>query len=153
MTKIASEPLADDPRRVAALLGGEKVLGRTIRSLADMREAVERGLPKAALMRIARFITPEATGQRALMHRLVPEPTLRRRGRRLNLVGSERTERLARLTALAEAVWGDEADARSFMTSPHPMLDGKAPAEMAVTDLGAREVETILKAIAFGLPV
>jgi len=33
------------------------------------------------------------------------------------------------------------------------MLDGKTPAEMALTDLGARQVEDILASLVFGLPV
>jgi len=139
--------------RAAALMGGAKVLGRTIESLGDMRAAVEAGLPKAALTQVVKSVVSEPKAQRALMHKLVPEPTLRRLRTRLNLAGSERTERLARITALAQEVWGDEADARDFMTTPHPMLEGKTPAEMTLTDLGAREVEHILRAIAFGLPV
>jgi putative toxin-antitoxin system antitoxin component (TIGR02293 family) len=141
-----------DPSRTAALMGGKKVLGRTVESLGDMRAAVEAGLPKAVLKYVVGSLATEPRARRSLMYRLVPEPTLRRRQRRLNLVESERTERLARVTALAQEVWGDDADARAFMTTPHPMLGGKTPAEHTVTDLGAREVEHILHALAFGLP-
>jgi putative toxin-antitoxin system antitoxin component (TIGR02293 family) len=141
-----------DPSRTAALMGGKKVLGRAVESLGDMRAAVEAGLPKAVLKHVVGSLATEPRAQRTLMYRLVPEPTLRRRQRRLNLVESERTERLARVTALAQEVWGDDADARAFMTTPHPMLGGKTPAEHTVTDLGAREVEGILHALAFGLP-
>jgi len=62
-------------------------------------------------------------------------------------------QRLARVTALAQELWGNDVDARAFMTTPHPMLHDKPPAERAVTELGAREVEQILHALAFGLPV
>ena len=138
--------------RVAALMGGQKVLGRAIDSVGDMRAAVENGLPKAVLKNVVVSLLRDPRAQRVLMHKLVPEPTLRRRKSRLNLVESERTERLARITALAQEVWGEE-DARAFMTAPHPMLGGRTPAEHIVTDLGAREVEQILHALAFGLPV
>jgi putative toxin-antitoxin system antitoxin component (TIGR02293 family) len=139
--------------RTAAVMGGAKVLGRAIESTRDMRAAVEAGLPKAALKKVVGSIEREPASQRALMHKLVPEPTLRRRRYRLNLVESERTERLARITALAQDVWENAADARAFMTTPHPMLEGDTPAEHTVTDLGAREVEDILRALTFGLPV
>jgi putative toxin-antitoxin system antitoxin component (TIGR02293 family) len=118
--------------RVAALMGGPRVLGRSIESIGDLRAAVESGLPTAALKRVVRSVVRGSREQRALMHKLIPEPTLRRLGRRLNLVGSERTERLARMTAVAQFVWGDDADAREFMTTPHPMLDGKTPAEIPI---------------------
>jgi len=143
----------DDASRVAALMGGKKVLGRTVETISDLRSAVESGLPKSALKCVVAHVAREESAQRALMHKLVPEPTLRRLGRRLNLMGSERTERLARTTALAQDVWGDDDDARAFMTTPHAMLDGRTPAEMAVTDLGAREVEGILWSIAHGSPI
>jgi uncharacterized protein (DUF2384 family) len=57
------------------------------------------------------------------------------------------------VTALAQDVWCDAADARHFMMTPHPMLGGNTPAEHSLTDLGAREVEGILHSIAFGLCV
>jgi putative toxin-antitoxin system antitoxin component (TIGR02293 family) len=145
--------MTEEPARAAALMGGSKVLGRSVESINDMRAAVEAGLPKAALKRVVQSLTSDPQSQRALIHKLVPEPTFRRAGKRLNLAGSERTERLARITALAQFVWDDETDVREFMTTPHPMLDGKTPAEMAVTDLGARQVEDILSSLIFGLPV
>ena len=40
--------------------------------------------------------------QRALMHRIVPEATFKRRRERLSPAESERTERLARVVATAE---------------------------------------------------
>ncbi len=147
------QAVAESSSRTAAVMGGAKILGRAIESTRDMRVAVEAGLPKAALKKVVSVITSEPASQRALMHKLVPEPTLRRRRHRLTLVESERTERLARVTALAQDVWGSAADARAFMTTPHPMLDGDTPAEHSVTDLGAREVEAILRALALGLPV
>jgi putative toxin-antitoxin system antitoxin component (TIGR02293 family) len=145
--------MIEEPARAAALMGGAKVLGRSVESIGDMRAAVEAGLPKIALKRVVESLISDPRGQRALMHKLVPEPTLRRSGRRLNLAGSERTERLARITALAQFAWDDETDVREFMTTPHPMLDGKTPAEMAATDLGARQVEDILASLIYGLPV
>jgi putative toxin-antitoxin system antitoxin component (TIGR02293 family) len=142
-----------EPAHTAALMGGPRILGRSIRSIGDMRAVVQAGLPKAALRSVVKSVTREPRAQRFLMHKLVPEPTLRRRRNRLNLIESERTERLARVAALARDVWGDAEDARHFMMTPHPMLDGNTPAEHTLTDLGAREVEEILRAIAFGLPV
>ena len=145
--------MIEEPARAAALMGGSRILGRPVETIGDMRAAVEAGLPKAALKRVVQSLISDPRGQRALMHKLVPEPTLRRTGARLNLAGSERTERLARITALAQLVWDDETDAREFMTTPHPMLEGKTPAEMAVTDLGGRQVENILVSMIYGLPV
>ncbi len=46
---------------------------------------------------------------------------------------------------------GTEAEARAFMTTPHPELDGRSPLDAAKTDLGARRAEQILNALEFGL--
>jgi len=67
-------------------------------------DAVERGLPKATLRHVARRVFSDAGEQRAMMHRIVPEATYKRRRERLSPAESERTERLARVVAMAEEV-------------------------------------------------
>jgi putative toxin-antitoxin system antitoxin component (TIGR02293 family) len=55
--------------------------------------------------------------------------------------------------AHAESVWEDHADAQRFMTTPHPLLEGRTPIDVAATDLGARRVEDVLAAAEYALPV
>jgi putative toxin-antitoxin system antitoxin component (TIGR02293 family) len=64
---------------------------------------------------------------------------------------SERTERVARLFVHACRALGTEAEARAFMTTPHPALEGRSPVEAGRTDLGARRVERLLTALEYGL--
>ncbi len=113
-----------------------------------------RGLPKSALAKLAqRICGGDARAQRALMLQVVPEATLRRRGRHLAPRESERTERLARVATLAEDVLGALEDARAFLRTPHGRLGGRRPLDAALTELGARQVEEILRSIEHGLPV
>jgi putative toxin-antitoxin system antitoxin component (TIGR02293 family) len=49
-------------------------------------------------------------------------------------------------------VWDDEADAREFLNTPHPLLDERAPLDVAMTELGARRVEELLWQLFYGLP-
>jgi len=86
------------------------------------------------------------------MNRIVPEATFKRRRDRLSAAESERTERIARVVANAEHVWGDRVDARRFLTTAHPALRGRSPLDTAMTELGARQVEEILGKIFHGLP-
>lgn len=137
---------------IADVLGGQHILGRRLVSLAALNDAVAEGLPKAALRETVRRIFPSALEQKQLMNRIVPEATFKRRRDRLSAVESERTERIARIVANAEYVWGDRADARRFVTAPHPALRGKSPIDAAMTELGARQVEEILGKIFHGLP-
>jgi putative toxin-antitoxin system antitoxin component (TIGR02293 family) len=140
------------PQLIAAVLGGPRILGRRVRSVLDLAEAVEEGLPKAALRNTAARIVPDAAGRRELIYRIVPEATYKRRRDRLSPAESERTERLARVIATAEYAWDAAEDTYRFLTTPHPQLGGKTPMAAALTELGARQVEQILEKILFGLP-
>ena len=143
--------MAYDVREVVEALGGERVIGARIRSLDELRAMIERGLPKHTLVHLTKIIYRDSPRQRRLRDAIVPEATFRRRVR-LSHSESERTERLARIAALAKRIWGEEERARSFLTSPHPLLGGRTPAEAAASELGARQVEDILAAIEYGLP-
>src|ERR1700691_2171413 len=104
----------------------------------------EQGLPKATLRIVVQHVFPDAAEQRAMMHRIVPEATYKRRRERLSPAESERTERLARVVAMAEDVWQDREHARRFLTTPHAEMGGKTPVDAALTELGARQVEEIM---------
>ena len=138
--------------KIVDVLGGETVFGRHLGSMLELRQAVIAGLPKRAVTHVAGAVAATPKQRRAVIHRIVPEATYKRRRDRLSLSESEKTERLARLAAAAFEVWG-EADGRAFLSNPHPMLGGETPLDAAATDLGAREVESILRAIEAGLPV
>jgi putative toxin-antitoxin system antitoxin component (TIGR02293 family) len=137
---------------IADVLGGQHVLGRRVGSLAALNDAVAEGLPKAALRQIASRVFIGKMEQRQLMNRIVPEATFKRRRDRLSAAESERTERIARVVANAEHVWGDRVDARRFLTTAHPALRGRSPLDTAMTEVGARQVEEILGKIFHGLP-
>ena len=128
------------------------VLGRPVTSLLELSRIVEHGLPKSTLRNIARRVFPDAGEQRAMIYRVVPEATYKRRRERLSPAESERTERMARVVAMAEDVWQDRERARRFLTTPHPELGGKTPLDAALTELGARQAEEIMARILYGLP-
>ena len=136
---------------IAAALGGPQTLGRTVRSLRELRRCVEEGLPVAALDTVASLLTRGPQEATALKHRVVPRSTLRRRTR-LSPTESAHTERLARLARLAEHVWEDSELAHEFLTSSQPQLGGACPLDLADTDLGVREVEELLMKIEYALP-
>lgn len=124
-------------------------------SFGQLQRLVELGLPRQALRHLARELVADPDRAAALEHRIVPRTTLARRGDqgRLTPEESERTERLARLYVQAARALGDAADAREFLSRPHPELSGRTPLDSGLTDLGARQVEAILNGIEFGLPV
>jgi len=141
-----------EPRNIGEILGGRRVLGRPVTSLLELNDAVERGLPKATLRNVVSHVFPEAAEQRAMMHRIIPEATYKRRRERLSHAESERTERLARVVAMAEDVWQDREQSRRFLTTPHPEIGGRTPLDAALTELGARQAEEVMARIIYGLP-
>jgi len=137
---------------VIRILGGERTLGRRVRSMDDLRRAVEAGLPVAALARVVARLAGPGIPAGELKYRIVPKATLHRRGAQLTLEESERLERLARVTALAEHVWEDEALAHEFLVGAQPQLGNQRPVDLARTDLGARQVEQLLMKLEYALP-
>jgi putative toxin-antitoxin system antitoxin component (TIGR02293 family) len=142
-----------DAGAVAESLGGKRVLRAEVRTIADLNRLVMAGLPFRSLRRFSAWYHPDRrTGIEQLV---VPRTTMLRRERTgtLSVEESERLERVARITALAEHVLESHEEAEQFLTSPHALLDGVAPLELAATDLGARRVEAILWNLEYGLPV
>jgi putative toxin-antitoxin system antitoxin component (TIGR02293 family) len=140
--------------KVVVMLGGPRVIGTEVRSLGDLVDAVERGLPRGVVRALAGAAVPQGDiDGRRRVEALVASPATLKRSIRLSPAASERAERLARVTALARQALGDEAEARAWLTEPHPLFGDRAPIEVAATDLGARQVERVLLNIEHGLPV
>jgi putative toxin-antitoxin system antitoxin component (TIGR02293 family) len=136
--------------RVAEVLGGPGVLHRSVRTWDELERAVRAGLPKRSLQRVARRAVEPGSSINDFVYSVVPPATFKRR-KRLSAEESERTERLARIVALADMLWENEEAARAFLTQPHPLLDRKSPLTVARTELGARRVERLLQDIEDGL--
>lgn len=142
-------------RRVSEILGGDGS-DRSLRflSIPALRRGIRTGLSRSAAENVTARLYSDPRERRALLYRIVPEGSWKRRraGARLSPTESERTTRLASVVALAEDVWGDLDDARSFLTTPHPELGGEKPVEAAIEEFGARQVEQILEGIRHGIP-
>ena len=138
--------------RVAELLGGRSVLRRTVRTWVDLERVVREGLPKRSLQLVALRAVEPGAATNEFVYRVVPAATFKRRTR-LSADESERTERLARVIALAEFLWDDRSDAREFLNRPHPLLADDTPLNVARTELGARRVEALLHDVEHGLPL
>jgi putative toxin-antitoxin system antitoxin component (TIGR02293 family) len=135
---------------IANVLGGAATLGREVRDLGDLNMVVLEGMPIAAFERLSQRI-PSRAGQRVTVRSVVGSRGVTGRTRLAPLAG-ERTERVARIFAMAEKVFGTEGLALEFLTLPHARLYDKSPLQVLGTDIGGREVEEILGAIAYGLP-
>jgi len=59
--------------------------------------------------------------------------------------------RLLRMIEEAEATFGDAAKAHAWLRRPSALLDNEAPLDRLDTDIGSRQVETLLGRIAHGI--
>lgn len=135
------------PERIGAVMA----LSPLPHSFADLDAQVSRGLPKSALKASVEHVTLSVEERRRLLHRLIPEATYKRRRDRLSQEESGRAERLARVYATAAHVWDSEDDARLFLHTPHPLLQGQTPLDVSLTEIGARRVEALLWKLFYGL--
>ena len=71
-------------------------------------------------------------------------------GRPFSTEESDRLARIAKVFAFGIEIFRDEAKVRSFLDRPHPMLDNRAPLEVALaTGLGADAVINLLGRAAY----
>ncbi len=120
-------------------------------SFAELDELVAHGLPKGALKASVDRVCKSGEERKKLLYRIIPEATYKRRRTHLTADESGRAERLARMFATAEYVWNSEDDARAFLSTPHPMLQGHTPLDVSMTELGARRVEALLWKLYYGI--
>lgn len=141
-----------ETQAIADVLGGRKVLGRTVKKSDDLAELVREGLPANSITALADRMN---VGQSVLSRKLgIPQRTLTRRlshRSRLTVAESDRTVRFARVYASAVEMIGDEEKASEWLRTPNRALGGERPFDQLDTDLGAREVEDVLGRIAYGV--
>ncbi len=135
------------PEKIASLMA----LAPIPRSFAELDDMVSKGLPKGALKASIDHIYLRPEDRTQLLYRIIPEATYKRRRESLSAEESGRAERLARIFATAAHVWHSEEDARSFLTTPHSMLQGRSPLDVSLTELGARRVEELLWRLYYGI--
>ena len=137
---------------IAEVLGGPKVLGKTVKTPGDLARMVRNGLPAHTVTALAEKLH---VGNGVLSRKLgIPQRTLTRRLSRSSLLTpaeSDRTVRMARVYAAAVEMIGDEEKAVEWLCAPNRALGGERPLDQLDTDTGARMVEDILGRIAYGV--
>lgn len=113
-------------------------------------DAVRAGLPVAL---VDEAIASGRLSVAELDRLALPRKTLaHRRGiGRLSPEQSDRLVRILRIIAEAETVFGAREKAATWLRRPTTALDGAAPLELLDTEVGARQVETLLGRIAHGI--
>ena len=160
-TGLSSDIMTIEVVDIAKVLGGSKVLEQEISLFAELKIAIERGFPAAAARETMEAVVRKGASLQQTDFMVLVFATAERRNETtagsdwkglLTPAESERTERIARIFALAAKALGDDETARSFMTTPHDLLSGDTPLKYLSNEVGALEVEQILNAMLYGLP-
>ena len=134
-----------------ATLGGRRVLSGRVHDSEDLLVRVRAGLPYAALESLQAGYGFDGDLLREVLD--VPARTLARRksSRRFSPEESDRLFRMARIVTLATETLGGKDPAREWLQAPNRALGGDVPLRRLDTDLGARQVESLLGRIAHGV--
>ncbi|WP_225774121.1 antitoxin Xre/MbcA/ParS toxin-binding domain-containing protein [Pseudomonas sp. Marseille-Q5115] len=120
-------------------------------SASDQRihELIEMGFPASRVKTLA----DEGTISPLERDHIIPLKTLKSRltkGQPLTVDESDRLFRSAHIAAMAQALFGDDAKARRWLTKPKERFGGKTPVAMLSTIQGTRQVEEALVQLAEG---
>jgi putative toxin-antitoxin system antitoxin component (TIGR02293 family) len=74
----------------------------------------------------------------------------RREQKNLDPVASERLDRIATVSHLAEEVFESQENAARWMSAPNKALGGTAPIMLCETEIGAKQVRRVLHALEWG---
>jgi putative toxin-antitoxin system antitoxin component (TIGR02293 family) len=129
-------------------LGFKAPMGKSS-TFKQVREALQEGVPRLAFNQLR---TDLGVSNEDLADILgIPTRTLARRTERFKPDESERLLRVGSVWAMALAVLESQSAARRWMTQPKRALGGLTPLRCCDTEIGAREVESLLGRIEHGV--
>jgi putative toxin-antitoxin system antitoxin component (TIGR02293 family) len=130
-------------------MGGKLGVSK-IRSGEDLASLVEKRLPVTAVKALVRGGLSDAE----VYQLIVPRRTLAHRIAKhqpLSKDESDKAVRVARITAMAEQVFGEPERAWRWLREPKRRFGGKTPIEMLASEAGARLVEEMIGQIEHGM--
>lgn len=120
-----------------------------LRSDRDLARAVEERLPLTSV----ESLSNHGMSDEEIYSFIIPRRTLVHRKTRhesLTHDESDRAVRIARITSLAEEVFGEDAKASRWLRKPKTRFEGRTPLQMLRTEAGSRLVEEMLLQLDYG---
>ncbi len=142
-------------RKVVDVLGGRKSLNRPVKDINDFINLIKDGISlKGALSVKERLhLTNRELADTLGISESKWSRRIRRPSGRLSLVESDRLYRIARIFALAKDVFENEERAIEWFRRPQFGLGDRIPLDLINTEVGAREVESLLLRIEYDVIV
>lgn len=129
----------------------QSVFSLAEKPLLEIVTQVRNGLPAAMFEHVASTLGLSVSTLAAKLG-IARHAVTRKRGNRAPLSSetSEKLLRVARLRNLGRTLFTTDEAVSEWMSKPDASLGNMAPWELLDTDLGAREVENILRALSYG---
>ncbi|MGO9006924.1 MAG: antitoxin Xre/MbcA/ParS toxin-binding domain-containing protein [Beijerinckiaceae bacterium] len=142
-------------QRVAALLGGDRILRHRLRNPLDAHEMLVRGLPGKALSYLVEnlMVLDKTTSLEEAVGMSLR--TFQRRkdapAKPLSQEQSGRTWKFAEILAKATAMLGSQEEAEQWLERPAVGLDQRRPIDLLATPAGVEIVEDFLMRLEYGV--
>jgi putative toxin-antitoxin system antitoxin component (TIGR02293 family) len=153
MTELA--PANDNYSQAASLLGGEKILKRSVRSASEAHDLLAAGLPGKALHQLVENLTvlkpPESLEKGLGISLRTYQRSRKSPTRPLSIEQSSRTWVFASVLAHAIRALGSRKAAEDWLQRPTYALDHKRPIDLLATHEGVEMVRTLLGRIEYGV--
>jgi putative toxin-antitoxin system antitoxin component (TIGR02293 family) len=136
---------------ITAILGGEEVLQKKIQSQMDLIELSHKGIPKDALVNLAKYLSFTIRQMAQLLP--VTERTLQRytSQKHFNPVVSEQILHIAEVAAKGTEVFGAKDQFLSWMNHPNKALANKTPISLLSSRFGLEMVLDELGRMEYGV--
>jgi len=136
---------------IVGVLGGARVVGKSVRSPDDLAERVRNGLPFAALLAVMEQYGISRDVLCNVLHLSARNFLRRKEQKRLSPDESDRLYRLARVIAHANRVFDDPEESADWIHAPNTSLGKQQPLALLDTDIGVQQVDQVLGRIEHGI--
>lgn len=139
---------------VAEMLGGKRILRRTVTSDLELASAVSAGLPSGSLDHVLGELEGHISRNEDVYRIVGSARTLQRKRSSRALLSpseSDRLARFARIVVRAEEVLGNREKALRWISRPNRALGGTCPLVILDSDAGTLAVERVLGRIEHGV--
>ncbi|XYK82822.1 MAG: type II RES/Xre toxin-antitoxin system antitoxin [Labrenzia sp.] len=153
---LAPQMQESEAAKAYRLLGGRKLMKRSVHNSLDAHDVIVDGIPAKSLLHLVEGVRVLSTGDVLNKAIGISIRTLQRRKsdtkhRLLSPEQSSRAWRFAEIIAQATDILGDQGAAEAWILEPAIGLDNRRPIDLLASAAGAEAVETYLTRLEYGV--
>ncbi|MBS1301377.1 antitoxin Xre/MbcA/ParS toxin-binding domain-containing protein [Loktanella sp. SALINAS62] len=146
----------NDAMRAFKLLGGDRIMKRSVCTALDAHDLIVEGIPSKSLLHLVEGVRFLSAGDALNKAIGISIRTLQRRksdapDKALSTEQSSRAWRFAEIIAQATDIMGTQEAAESWILAPAIGLDNRRPIDLLASSAGAEAVEDYLTRLEYGV--